>query len=1253
MIPEFIINKYESKEFSGSILAGAMFVDISGFTSMTQKLMTNGKEGVEVLTDAMNFIFSPSITTIMQHNGFVSSFAGDAFTAIFPMEKSSLKNFISAAIKIKNIFQKRNRFSSDFAEFNIKVKISLSFGDVRWNIIKGRKYYSYFFDGEAIAGCARVEKFSNSDKIIITNKLKKKIADLIDTTLIKDDIYAIENVNFDLIEVKNKIRMPKRNLEKFIPKEILTLQEIGEFRKVISCFVSVQKDENFLETITKIMDLATYYKGYFNKIDFGDKGYVILIIFGAPVIPDNIFQRAAEFAIKVKKIKKAKKRIGMSFGVTYSGFIGSEHRKEYTSIGMAVNMAARLMMQAKTNEIAVERNLKNNLIEKYEFIFDRYYKLKGFERKIAVYILISSLKKKENKKKKFIFINREEEKDFIRKVFYRTEKRKIAEVLHIIGREGVGKTTLINHIKNRMKKSKWRILTCDAIEQKSFYPIKNDLKDFFSIEDDKTISENLIEFNLKFDELKENNISYYNKTEWGELKYYLSFFLDLENDRKFNLPQDLIKKNIIRSLSMFYKIILEAQISALVLDDADYADEDTLEFIKYFSGFVEFDSFVIIFVSHSDKVVTDLFLPQSDLIIEPFNKKNSHNQILAILKKRGLNLKYIPKKTFELIFEKTEGVPLFVEQTVHFLMDNKLLAEDGKLIHENFEIPSDISLLIISKIDKFEPEFKKITKVASVLGRKFSDTLLSSVVKEENLEKFIINGEKEDIWLSLTKLDHIFKSSLIRDSVYELILKKELLNLHKKVADTIKKIYKANMELYYSDIAYNYLLAKDLNNAIKYFEKAYIHSFKKYLLTDAVRYLKELYKIEKNKKYLLKIIEILIMKGKTNEVANYLQTAEKVELLSKEKEELYLLKTKYLILIQEYNELERYVNGILPKIKTKKIKKNLYIYLLDTYRALNKDEKFYNLIKSIQKEYKKSEIEYAKLANNVGIFYLQKAKYKKAEGWFEKAFNSAEKLNDKILSMKALHNIGIIKSRLGDRKQARDYYTKALEISIKIGDENTTVKLLSDIASIYSINNQVDKALNLYNKALKLNQALGNRFQQGILLYNMAEGYFRLQDYENAIKFVNQSIEICKSINDLTGITFGYDLLGDILFSQEKYKKAKTIYNKNLKIQKEINDPEGIAHTYGNLGNLSKVDKDYHRAEFYYKKQIKILKKVGDIEGEGKAWFNWAMVETERKNFDSAKDKLKKAIELFDKCSFKYGYDLAMDQMKKLKKGGE
>ena len=173
--------------------------------------------------------------------------------------------------------------------------------------------------------------------------------------------------------------------------------------------------------------------------------------------------------------------------------------------------------------------------------------------------------------------------------FLRFKKSDVLEYYH--------KGDIPLEIKNRMKKSKWRILTCDAIEQKSFYPIKTDLKDFFSIEDDKTISENLIEFNLKFDELKENNISYYNKTEWGELKYYLSFFLDLENDRKFNLPQDLIKKNIIRSLSMFYKIILEAQISALVLDDADYADEDTLEFIKYFSGFVEFDSFVIIFVS--------------------------------------------------------------------------------------------------------------------------------------------------------------------------------------------------------------------------------------------------------------------------------------------------------------------------------------------------------------------------------------------------------------------------------------------------------------------------------------------------------------------------------------------------------------------------------------------------------------------------------------------------------------------------------
>ncbi len=82
LIPHFIAEQYSKKNLTGSFTATTMFIDISGFTAMTQELMKNGKEGAEVLSDIINKIFTPSIDAIHNNDGFISTFAGDAFTAL-------------------------------------------------------------------------------------------------------------------------------------------------------------------------------------------------------------------------------------------------------------------------------------------------------------------------------------------------------------------------------------------------------------------------------------------------------------------------------------------------------------------------------------------------------------------------------------------------------------------------------------------------------------------------------------------------------------------------------------------------------------------------------------------------------------------------------------------------------------------------------------------------------------------------------------------------------------------------------------------------------------------------------------------------------------------------------------------------------------------------------------------------------------------------------------------------------------------
>ncbi len=85
LIPHFIQEEYQQENYEGNFEALTMFVDVSGFTPMTQALMKEGHEGAEILAFILNDVFDRMVNAVYAHGGFISVFAGDAFTAIFPL----------------------------------------------------------------------------------------------------------------------------------------------------------------------------------------------------------------------------------------------------------------------------------------------------------------------------------------------------------------------------------------------------------------------------------------------------------------------------------------------------------------------------------------------------------------------------------------------------------------------------------------------------------------------------------------------------------------------------------------------------------------------------------------------------------------------------------------------------------------------------------------------------------------------------------------------------------------------------------------------------------------------------------------------------------------------------------------------------------------------------------------------------------------------------------------------------------------
>lgn len=1275
LLPQFISEKFEKEKFNGSFDATIMFVDISGFTAMTQSLMQNGKEGAEILTEIINRIFTPSIEIIYKLNGFISTFAGDAFTAIFPMERAEKDAGIISAIEIQRIFSNLKIQKTKFGEFELKIKIGLSLGLVEWRILRAEDVFSYYFRGKAIKNAAESEHHCLHGEIVIDRKMNEKTN--FSTTEITKGFFQV-SVTQDSFEIQNRHNIFQKYIDykiqqKFIPDSILQLKSKGEFRNVISCFISFQETENFYSNLEKVQRLAIEYGGYFNKIDFGDKGGVVLVLFGAPVSWEKLEYRACDFALSVKNIKNFECRIGISSGIAFTGFVGSELRAEYTALGMAVNLAARYMMKANWGEIFVDKFIFSRVKDNFEILFLQSLALKGFKEKIPTYKLV----RKKEFSTTFIstgkFINRKKELEKLFEYLQPLRKKRgkrFGGIVYVEGAAGTGKSRLIKEFKKRLSRDEfaWIYLPCDAILKKSFNPIHYFMHRFFEQSNDENELFNKKKFEEKIDLLSRKIKNRELKSEFLRTIPFLGALLGLH--WKNSLYEQLDAKgryeNILFALKTLFSVISLQKPLIIELEDINWIDDDTRAFLQVLVRNEE--NFPILIIASSrfndDGSVFRLNLQQVReyfLTLGNLDSKNAKILITYLLNENRKPETKLPSETFKLIWEKSQGNPFYIEQLIYFLREQNIFDEKLRLKKINFSIPENISSVIISRIDKLNPDLKEVTKAASVLGQRFLEKILKNMISQKKVENYIHDAEKENIWYSISDSDRVFQSSFVRDAIYDLILKKDVRNLHLQAAQTYEKLFRKNLREYFADIAYNYEKAEKDEKAIHYMGKAAEYEKELYHIKSAIKFYDKIIRqisfkkkqyTELLQKAILDKIELLLIAGDTKEADELFNQIQNSDFVSAEfRDRFYYLFARYLSLISAFDRLKEFISRNLKFTETENYRNHLQVYFLETLRYLNEDEEFEKTAEALLTQFKKQKqnIFEARVTNIQGVYFLQKSRYQEALAAFERNYQIVKKENNKMLMRAVLHNIGVVHSRMGKREKAMEYYRKSLKIALEIGDKNACSKLYSDMATIYAIQGNVDKAISFYEKGLSMARTIGNRMQEELILYNLADGYYRLEKYRKAIKYLENSKRICREISDIVGITFANDLFGDILFTLGKISKAKEIYLENLELQKKLKDEEGIAHTYGNLGNVCKAEKDFKSAEKYYRMQQESLAKVGDKEGEGKAFFNWGVMELDRKNLPEAKKKLENALKLFEMCSFQIGIDLTKEQLAKIK----
>ncbi|MGE3063656.1 MAG: tetratricopeptide repeat protein [bacterium] len=1205
LIPTFILENLKNSNKSGSFFGYVISGDIVNFTPAVENLMKEGKGGAEYMGRMLNSTFGKVTDIVYSQKGFITNFAGDAFTAIF-FNENSADDVLKIAQTLINVFSDYK----DSKKIKLHIRLGISSGVIDWGIVgRENEKSGYYFKGEGINSAVRIQQNGECDTIQFDKRFRSQLSKDVKVKE-SNSFFYIDPIKTDKF-ICEKIHRTRNENNRFFPEILSGLASDGEFRQVIPIFVRFPFDtgKTDIEKIAEnLIENARKFEAYLNKIDFGDKGGIALVIFGAPYAHEDMIDRAVQFSLAVKEeLKEYTISVGIDYGVSYAGFIGSSFWHEYTVIGDIVNTSARLATLTD-DRISVSSRIKE---ESRDFAFKKVdsIKLKGKTESVDVF---SVSKSKERFKGDFIspFVGREKETSDISKFIAKCMKNSSHCMINIIGESGTGKTRLAFESVN-MLNMKYFYSNSDPIIKESMFPFKVFLSSMmlFNLFDTDSVKREMIE---KFCEK--------NFTEnCARFSAFLKYFFIQEEDSSL---KNLSGKEKLEGIFFVIKEVLiingRQKRITYIFDDAMWLDDESAEFIKFLIREKELSSSIFMFLfreeSRATKKLESAEAEKFTVKLVNFQENGAKDFVEQFFGKS------VSTPLVSLLWKKSEGNPLFLEQLSLHLVDNNMITSDGEFLilkSDDYEIPSNIDRLIVSRLDSLSAITRDGIQKASVIGKEFEVVLLKNLLNSKKLQIVLNEGEKNKIISLLSNQTAFFRHILLHEIAYKMQFENTLVRLHGRIAQLYEKLFAENLLPYYETLYHHYRKSKNKKKTLYYLKKTIEKDIKGYSNENALSLMDELLELNisqsDRKEYSLKKGEILRHIGRYEQALKLYKSMLKERGNRKYEGEIRKGTGEALWAMGKYEDaLKEYDKALLLHSKTK------------------------------------NERGTAEILEKKGMVFYNRGDYKQATSEFKSALHYSKK--NKKMTSSILSNLGLVLYRQGEYDKAMTFYTRSLKNARSTENLNDQALFLLRIGLIHFEKQDYKKALECYFKSLEINSRIGNRRNEGVTLGNIGTVYNDMGEGEKALEYLHRAIKIDREINNLDNESIVLGNLANIYAVRGDYMMSLTYYMEALEVDKKIGSKWSEAIDLGNIGQMYKLQKNYAMSDKHFKLCIGIIREMNARYPLSHFLLQRAQLQHDMKNFSLSMKLADEALEIAKELKKEKMIKNAEDLIKVLKK---
>ncbi len=1195
LIPHFIQENYTRGIYRGEFHAAGLFLDVSGFSAMTEELMRHGTQGAETLAQVMQAVFDPLAVKVYAHGGMIINMAGDAFTAMFPATQAedgadeACLQALAAAWSMQQQIASLQQQETPFGIFSIRVKIGLAIGEISWGILTSMDGHRavYYFQGPAVDGCAEAEHHAAGGEIVMSEKVRELLAKWI----IADGCLRVEPVadHFRLaylatdLPQEQSYTIPEIDpnvLRLFFPAIIAERAHSGEFRQIVNLFINlptVRSEAQLVIFAQNVFDLMDRYGGVFKRIDFGDKGSYLFLFWGAPIGHEDDVERALNFLVDLQSLTSIPLHAGVTYQTAYAGFIRTERIEEYTCFGWAVNLAARFMMGAPRGEIWVDEAIARRARGQFEIEYKDQRPFKGFAHPQNIYIL----NEKRQEVESFYsgdLVGREEEIGCLGNFVTPIWQGRYAGALVVWGEAGMGKSRLVHEFQARLSLSRpdvlWAVCQSDKILREPLNPFRYWLMRFFDQSENQAESRNKRNFNRLLDQMigRLYSIAASNGSapdladELDRTRSFLGALIQL------NWPDSLYEQldpqgryeNTQIALSCLLKALSLQQPLILFIEDVHWLDDDSRLFLPYLDRVLTAEQgqpFPIAIVSTA-RLEAQLPVLGENLEFSEIDLARISEE--GIRQLAGNQLKApISVDLLHLLTERAEGNPFFAEQIIRYLEEAQLLEQSqqgwrliGKVVET--ALPVDVGALLVARLDRLEMDVRSLVQAASVIGREFDISLLERMRQDDlTVQEKVKRAAQAAIWARLDDLRCLFQHILLRDAAYTMMLHAQRKDLHAAVVLAMESLHTQDLlPLHYSELAFHSQQAGLIEKACFYLQQA----------GNAAR---DVFRNALAAAYYSQALDLIPESIPDLRYQVLLEHEAICRLLGNREEQKHdLLKLSELAdrleSVQDANAERNYRAAVGRRWADFTFRGG------DFDRAINEAESAYRL---------------AEAANNLPIMietlllqsnaFHRLGKYELATRQSERALELARQLDDLPRQGEAWNMLGLIALEAEEPTTVSRYFEESLKIAQKTGKLWVEAMVWNNLGILAGMRGDFSRAQEHYEKALHLARETGNRRGEGLVLGNLGWIAGSLGDYSAARSFCEQNLRISREGGDMETQSYNLINLCSIAERQSDFQTARVYAEQALDLSRQTRDRSAEAwactyagHVYMGTGQL-------------------------------------------------------------------------------------